>query len=531
MTKTFKSTALTQNGQDLAAPLFPTVSIKTHKIPNRLFILYCIPYNKKSFRLFQKRKYHMQKLNFSTDPLIPSRILNHTRKSYITSFEVFAKEYFKYLYINKSLKSLKEIRFAAYDKNPNKTIKKAWRMIHIKGIKSLAIQSPNLNDTSAIFKVISYHKCLTELVYERLYNSVLNPPGKHRANIRRYVGLVESQLAKSIEVLQINMSLLDTQDLESFIFKFSNLKRLHLESNSEMEDEALRKLVQKLGSLNLLSHLSLIYSECYSQQFLLNLLDDLGNNSQLKDLSISMSLCLSQNIKNQFISSEQFYGLQTLNLILSQSDRGQENQNIGAINFYEFFNRVSFPLLKHFRVHLESSFIGKSSNDDPSGLDSFLKFLSSLSWSLESLNIRFWGPSLEYFQWEKILGVIGTLGNLQDLELSEISYFNNFCIGLVTKVIGNIKGLKRLWLRPVNVTKTRFIKSFVDMVNMHESLSSLHIMINKFSAQYARILLRKLKELDLRTNCEGNIEQYREVFNQKAGNFILSPFFYNVAEW
>ena len=533
MTKIFKAPpSLNPNGLTTLTTL-KNSSQSTRKIPKHLLILFCIPHNKTSYHLFQKRNYCVKKVNFSLDPLASRRVLNRTKKTYITSLEVFAKKYFRYLDINKSLKSLREVRFIAYTKDPGKTIAKAWHTIHTHNITSLAIESSSCGDSSAVLKVISYHKNLKDLIYERLYNNftIVSLFNQDASNIY-YSNLVETLLSRNLKTLHINVSLLRLQDVEPFILKFKGLTQLDLESNSEMEDESLRKLALKLKDFDGLSKTSLIFSECYSQQFLLNLLTELGEITELRDLTISIPLGLEQYIKSPLVSSNQFRNLEALNLILSQTDRGYDHcEMISEGGFYEFFSQVSFPFLRHFRVHLESTFITKSSSLSSDALGSFLKFLSSLNQNLESLHIRFWGPSLEYFQWEKILNIISTLQRLRDLELSEISFFNNFCIGLITKVISSIKGLRRLWLRPVNVMRTKYLKSFVDAVVTHETLSSLCLMVNKFFIELAERLLRKLKEFSLKTNCDGGIEEYRELFRMRIRSSILAPAFFSINEW
>jgi len=515
-------------------PIFPPPP----KISQRLMILSCTPNTDSAHKLMIKRRYFIRKLDFlSENGFHTSKFKHckHTRRRYLSYLDVDSNTYLKNLQLTKKLKSLSQFRCTVYTKDPCKAVKRVWKTICSRSIHVLKIEYPYLADVSVLFKILAYHKNLEVLFYERLYSNFVIRKQLHQSlgNTERYRRLWEKTYSYSLRALRIYKSLFDQGNIEGLVFKSKILQTLEIESNNETEDESLSKLIPKLASIRSLKALSLKFSECYTQQFLFNLLLNLQSFAKLEELTLFTPLCIPSpltilNVGNNISLRE----LQVLNLAISQTQRGHGHSEGGELanSNYEFFSHLALPKLRHLAVVLENS-SGLNSEQVSGELKQFLRFLTNLSTTLEYLSIQCYGSSLEYFEWEHILGVIGGLENLKGLELSEISYFNNFCLGMVSQTISKLGKLKRLYLKPVTVIKKRFLNLFVESILSHASIDSLYLSVNKFSVNHTESLLNKLKEFWLKTKFDGLKEQYEAEFARKNKGSILGNLFYRFSGW
>jgi len=495
-------------------------------IAQKLYILPCIPNSDLAHRLFRKRRYFTRRLDFfSENTSSKFNHCKHTRRKYVSCLDIDSKTYLKNLQLTKKLRSLQQFRCTVYTKDPSKTVKRVWKTLCSRSIHALKVEYPYLADTSILFKILASHRNLEVLFYERLYSNFMIRKQSH-ANMKRH-----RKLWESLKVLKIYKSLFDQGEMENLIFKSKILQTLEIESNNEIEDESLSKLIPKLTSLHSLKALFLKFSECYTQQFLFNLLVNLQHLQNLQELTLFTPLCIPSPLTVLNDNHIQLTNLRVLNLAISQTQRGHGHSEAGeASNFYEFFSRLRLPNLQHLAVVLENS-PHINSDQVSRELQYFLRFLTGLSPTLEYLVIQCYGASLEYFEWEHILATIGTLENLKGLELSEISYFNNFCLGLISQTISKLKKLQRLYLKPVTVVKKKFLNLFIDSVLSHETLDSLYLTVNKFSINHTQSLLNKLREFWLKTKFDGLKEHYHREFSLKNKSSILGCLFYRFSGW
>ncbi len=507
-----------------------------HKISQRLMILSCMSNTDSAHKLLIKRRYFIRKLEFLSENGFHTpkfKHCKHIRRRYISYLDIDSNTYLKNLQLTKKLKSLSQFRCTVYTKEPCKAVKRVWKTICSNSMRVLKIEYPYLADVSVLFRTLTYHKTLEVLFYERLYSNFVMKKQLYKplGNTERHQRLWEKTYSDSLRALRIYKSLFDQGNIEGLVFKSKTLQTLEIESNNETEDESLSKLIPKLALIRSLKALSFKFSECYTQQFLFNLLLNLQNFEKLQELTLFTPLCIPSPLS--FGNNISLKDLQVLNLAISQTQRGHGHSEGGAelVNsHYEFFSHLYLPKLRHLAVVLENS--SSLNSEQVSGeLRHFLKFLANLSPTLESLSIQCYGSSLEYFEWEHILGVIGGLENLQRLELSEISYFNNFCLGMVSQTISKLCKLKRLYLKPVTVIKKRFLNLFVESILSHPSLDSLYLSVNKFSVNHTQSLLNKLKEFWLKTKFDGLKDQYEAEFVKKNKGSILGNLFYRFSGW
>ena len=520
MTKYFKTTS-----QDRS---YPDLLERPDLIPKKLFLLSCVPSNPTSFKLLRKRCYICKKIELSTTSF-PQKIhiLRKSKKSHVTQLETYVREYFKYLDIWKHSKTFNSIELTVFSKYSNRIARKVWKTMYATSIKSLTIEYPYQAHPSALLKLLIFHRHIENLSYERLYSTfVLSAESPWKVNLKRYGELWERRFVESIRTLRLYMGFISTTYLEALVLQLKNLQILELESNNESEDDALINILPKLKKLSCLEKLSLTLSECSTQPLLLKILQEL-QALKLKDLTVLVPICRSSDSSKYNVH---FPSLETLNLAISQSHSGHRSYMFQT-DLYNFFSNFSFSNLKKFTIILEK-YPSLKKNQISDELESFLGFLLTLQPTIKHLIVRFNGKSLEYFEWERVLEVIESLEHLESLELSEISFSNNFCIGLVAKVIDHLPKLKRLYIRPVTLSKTRFLETFVDKVVAHQSLQILHLMISSFSSIYVKPLLQKLKEFKLRTELnedEGVI--CTNAFTKKNQNTVLGPLFFGYTRW